>query len=674
MAACQDYRTRTARVACTSADSVVHRTHEFHADRCGQEMAHTVCVLFESKAHEAPPPFDSIFTSAACRLDPTVLLAVADSLFAADPARAGKCLQFGICARWHSLCSGLLVGRFAPFPFAPGPSMFSRGDKVKEYEVIAPLRSGGMAMLYLARRRGVGGFSRLVALKTVHTHLADDAGINRLFLQEARIAASVAHPNVVNVEEVGESDGNYFMAMEYVHGVSLAELLVSLQKRRLRMSAKLCVWVAAHVAEALHAAHEATGENGAPLQIVHRDVSPQNVLIGHNGHVKLIDFGIAKSQRVSRHATGGAVLGKLGYMAPEQLRVAPVDRRTDLYALGVMLWEMLTSRSLFRCIRIDDERDWDTRESPPPPSRYSPIATPALDRVVTRAIAFDANDRYASALEFRAALLAAEPAAAEVDAPRFAALMRNMLGDELERRRASFPSEVSVALELDAVDTSGRGLNIEELTARLRSSEAPSPPVVVQDGGIEEGDEPTTVRESPLAPRNERSLDGRLQALARALAESAGAAEPMPVVPADPTGAQPRVSARWASLQAAALSALCVGLSTLVSAPASAPPPSKATVEVGAIFSNSNAPLQVVRRAPFAERSRPALWLIADGGERFVPASARALRATPVAASSASPRAAADEIAEELPAAPVRAALRSHPVTAKSKRQRRRRD
>jgi serine/threonine protein kinase len=552
--------------------------------------------------------------------------------------------------------------------------MFTRGDKVKEYEVIAPLRSGGMAMLYLARRRGVGGFSRLVALKTVHTHLADDAGINRLFLQEARIAASVSHPNVVNVEEVGESDGNYFMAMEYVHGVSLAELLVSLQKKRLRMSAKLCVWVAAHVAEALHAAHEATGENGVPLHIVHRDVSPQNVLIGHNGHVKLIDFGIAKSQRVSRHATGGAVLGKLGYMAPEQLRVAPVDRRTDLYALGVMLWEMLTSRSLFRCIRIDDERDWETREFPPAPSRYSPISTPALDRVVTRAIAFEADDRYASALEFRAALLAAEPGAAEVDAPRFAALLRNMLGDELERRRASLPNEVSVELERDVADSIGRGVNIEELTARLRSSEAPSPPVV-----IEEGDEPTTVREPPFAPvaqRSERPED-TLQALARAIAEpepSGAALTPTPVVTDPRASAAVSGAGRWASLQAAALGALCVGLATLAHAPVAAPPPlhPKVKVEVGAISSSPIAASEApVAEHSLAQRSRPALWLIADGGERPVPAHFRGARPLPAAAEQEEALADVDSGHAEGRAKPL---ARELPAHAKSKRVRRRRD
>jgi serine/threonine protein kinase len=344
--------------------------------------------------------------------------------------------------------------------------MLLPGDKVKDCEVIAPLGSGGMARLYLARRRGVGGFSRLVTLKLVHPHLIEDERIVKLFLDEARISAHVAHPNVVHVEEVGKFGDSYFIAMEYVHGVSLAELLARLNERRLRLRPKLCVWLAGQIAEALHAAHEAKGENGAPLGIVHRDVSPQNVLVGHTGHVKLIDFGIARSQTEADPRIGArAVLGKLRYMSPEQLRLERADRRTDVYALGVMLWEMLAGRNLLRCRRLDDEGDWTIRENPPPPSKYSAHSTPSLDRVVSKAIAFDPADRYDSAFQFRTALLRADPAAATLDAPMVAALMRSMLGDELDRRRASWPSEVSGALEGETDGPSSQKWSLEDLTS-----------------------------------------------------------------------------------------------------------------------------------------------------------------------------------------------------------------
>jgi serine/threonine protein kinase len=442
--------------------------------------------------------------------------------------------------------------------------MLSPGDRVKDYEVIAPLRSGGMAMLYLARRRGVGGFSRLVALKLVHSHLLDHEGINRLFLEEARIAANIAHPNVVNVEEVGQCGGNYFIAMEYVHGVSLGELLGSLVDRRLRMSPKLCVWLAAQVAEALHAAHEATGENGVPLRIVHRDVSPQNILISHTGHIKLIDFGIAGSQHTSEHdGNGRSVLGKLGYMAPEQLRMQVADRRSDVYALGVTLWEMLTSRNLFRCQRIDDERDWATREAPPPPSKYSAIAMPALDRAVLKAIACEPDARHESALAFRAALLRAAPAAAQVDAPIFAALMHSMLGAELERRSANWPSDVSRELHLDEIENTP-ALNLGELTADMGGADDSR---TARDAAEED---PTTVAEAPSALRSARpagptAADGEERDSARARAMVYASATPstpqaqIDTVAVPPSDARPPAGRTLRALSLAALS-LVLGL------------------------------------------------------------------------------------------------------------------
>jgi serine/threonine protein kinase len=372
--------------------------------------------------------------------------------------------------------------------------LLSPGDKLKDYEVIAPLTSGGMATLFLSRRRGVGGFSRLVALKLVHQHLTEDSAMIKLFLDEARISAHVVHPNVVHVEEVGMEGGIYFIAMEYVHGVSLAQLLKRLADEKRRLSPKLCVWLAAQVAEALHAAHEAMGETGQPLHIVHRDVSPQNVLIGHTGHVKLIDFGIAKSQAALHHSEGGAaVLGKLRYMSPEQLHLSPVDRRTDVYALGVMLWEMLTSRSLLRCQRIDDPRDWAIRENPPQPSKYTPLSTSQLDRAVLKAIAHDKNERYETALQFRSALLRAEPSAARIDAPKIGAVLRAVLADELDRQRINLPNEVTVQLDMGAdITEEPKESSLAEFTTHIGNV---SVELNTDDS------EPTRIKSSPSSPR-----------------------------------------------------------------------------------------------------------------------------------------------------------------------------
>jgi serine/threonine-protein kinase len=517
--------------------------------------------------------------------------------------------------------------------------MLSPGDRVKDYEVITPLRSGGMAMLYLARRRGVGGFSRLVALKLVHSHLLEDESINRLFLDEARISANIAHPNVVNVEEVGQSGGNYFIAMEYVHGVSLAELLESLVERRLRMSPKLCAWLAAHVAEALHAAHEATGENGVPLQIVHRDVSPQNVLISHTGHIKLIDFGIANSQQTSEHdGNGRSVLGKLGYMAPEQLRMQSADRRSDVYALGVTLWEMLTSRNLFRCKRIDDERDWATRESPPAPSKYSAIAMPALDRVVLKAIACNPDDRYDSALAFRAALLRAAPTAAQVDAPMFAALMRTMLGEELERRRANWPSDVNVELHLDNHEGTSPALSLSELTADMGSSEESRVP-------LEDEDDPTTIAEAPPALRNARpgaSHSGEPPA-SQPSGPAAGCAVATPVVasrearidtvPVPPSDARPVGSAslatRGKTARALGLAALCLVLGLMLGSLAAGSQPGAALGEALKTAARAAPAVPVARRPTFTVLSELTLHAVADAGNRTRDARASGQAAEP---------------------------------------------
>jgi len=476
--------------------------------------------------------------------------------------------------------------------------MLSPGDRVKDYEVIAPLRAGGMAMLYLARKRGVGGFSRMVALKLLHAHLLDDEAVSRLFLDEARISANVAHPNVVSVEEIGRIGSSYFIAMEYVHGVSLAELLASLAGRRLRMSPKLCVSLAAQMAEALHAVHEATSETGDPLHIVHRDVSPQNVLIGHTGHVKLIDFGIAKSQPTGQHVGGRrAVLGKLGYMAPEQLRLEPADRQSDVYALGVMLWEMLTSRSLFRSKRIDDERDWATRESPPPPSKYSPIALPALDRVVQKALAFEASQRFESALELRSALLRAVPAAVQVDAPMVATLMRSMLGDELERRRADLPSEVSVQLDL-AADTGSASISVDELTADMGED-----PV----SQVSESRHRHTAAHSPAALRRSTPGDTSARlAIAPALpppvrAETSAAESEAQIVTVQAAALQVELpsavslAARTWMWRATCIGIACLAVGIVVGATVTGRMPAAATAQLSALL-----------RRPIAATMRPA--------------------------------------------------------------------
>ncbi|HEY6882295.1 MAG TPA: serine/threonine-protein kinase, partial [Polyangiales bacterium] len=180
--------------------------------------------------------------------------------------------------------------------------MWRAGQKVGEYELLAQLREGGMATLFLARRSGAAGFSRHVAIKVVHPELADDEQFCNMFLDEALLSSRIQHPNVVHVEELGQHEGAHFLVMEFVHGCSLSQLQRGLVARRRRLAPAYAVQIAMQVADGLHAAHQLADEHGRALDVVHRDVTPENILLAYTGHVKLIDFGIAKAYG-RRHRT-----------------------------------------------------------------------------------------------------------------------------------------------------------------------------------------------------------------------------------------------------------------------------------------------------------------------------------------------------------------------------------
>jgi eukaryotic-like serine/threonine-protein kinase len=226
-------------------------------------------------------------------------------------------------------------------------SSLEAGSTLGGYKILARLRAGAMGVLYLARRLGPAGFARPVAIKVIHEHLAQNKRFARMFIAEAKLSARIDDPHVVRVEEFGDADGRYYLVMEFVHGVSLAQALGVLRKRG-GLPVDVSVAIAMDVASGLHAAHEATDEDGQPLGIVHRDVSPHNVLVSYKGYVKVIDFGIAKAKESAGQTLTGSIRGKLAYMPPEQARSAKhVDRRADLYALGLVLWEMLAGRRMF---------------------------------------------------------------------------------------------------------------------------------------------------------------------------------------------------------------------------------------------------------------------------------------------------------------------------------------
>src|SRR5687768_9855243 len=222
-------------------------------------------------------------------------------------------------------------------------------ERLGKYELVRHLASGGMARVYLARISSVGGFERHVVLKTVRPERTEDQSYLTMFLDEARLIAALHHQNIAQVHDMGVAeDGTYYLAMEYLHGETVRAILVQARERTVRLPLGLATTVIGAAAAGLHHAHERRGPDGSPLGIVHRDVSPSNVIVGYDGSIKLIDFGIAKAEARSTRTQTGFVKGKAGYMAPEQALGHPVDRRSDVFALGIVLYELTTQARAFR--------------------------------------------------------------------------------------------------------------------------------------------------------------------------------------------------------------------------------------------------------------------------------------------------------------------------------------
>lgn len=307
--------------------------------------------------------------------------------------------------------------------------MLEIGQRVGDFEVVERIGRGGMAQLYRARTTGPGDFQRFVAIKVAHENLAqDEVGLN-MFLDEARLTACIQHPNVVRVEALGESGGRHYIVMEYIDGVTLSSVLTGLHRRGERMPVDVAVAIAGQIAAGLHAAHEGVDTRGRPLRLIHRDVSPHNVLVTRSGHVKLIDFGVAKARHRLSRSTVGTVKGKLAYMAPEQLAMVDLDRRADVFSLGVVVWEMIALKRLF--LGKDDlQTILNLREKPIASlRRFRPDCPEKLDYVVQTMLSRDLEERFATAAAARVAMLTSVPAALAVDPPALADLLPDPDGE-----------------------------------------------------------------------------------------------------------------------------------------------------------------------------------------------------------------------------------------------------
>ncbi|MEM6990821.1 MAG: serine/threonine-protein kinase [Myxococcota bacterium] len=281
---------------------------------------------------------------------------------------------------------------------APSSGGLPPGTVMGRYELLHRLAMGGMAELYVARQSGIGGFERTVVLKRVLPHLVEDPEFTRMFVDEARIAASLDHPNIAQVTDIDEQDGECFFAMEYVHGRNLLQLL---KESRDGLALSFALQIISAVAAGLHHAHEALGSDGRPLGLVHRDVSPSNVMVGYNGAVKLTDFGIAKASARTSKTVAGSIKGKVGYMSPEQCRGDIVDRRSDIFSLGILLYEVSTGARAFYAPNDFAAMGRIARADYIPPSEIDDTFPGALEQIIARALAKDPDDRYPTADELR---------------------------------------------------------------------------------------------------------------------------------------------------------------------------------------------------------------------------------------------------------------------------------
>ncbi|HEY6878438.1 MAG TPA: serine/threonine-protein kinase [Polyangiales bacterium] len=324
------------------------------------------------------------------------------------------------------------------------------------YAIYGQIGAGGMATVHFGRLLGPAGFTRAVAIKRLHPQFAADRDFTDMLIDEAHTASRIAHVNVVPTLDVIHEEGELWLVMDYVNGESLARLLDATPDRRL--PASIAAALISGVLHGLHAAHETCNDRGELLGIVHRDVSPDNVLVGVDGVPRLLDFGVAKARGRSRTTPAGHVKGKLSYMPCEQLRGGDVDRRADVYAAGALLWEMLTGRILFDGASEGEVVTRVLNDRIEAPSRLNSQVPAALDRIVLQALARNRDERFATAREMANAVGAALRVASQSELVDW---VQQVAGGRLAQRAGSLrtmvePASATSSLAPNAPPTRGR--------------------------------------------------------------------------------------------------------------------------------------------------------------------------------------------------------------------------
>ncbi len=346
----------------------------------------------------------------------------------------------------------LVVDPLASSSTVPPPTTIALG----RYTPIARLGKGGMAEVFLAIARGPMGFNKLTVIKRLRN--SEDAAHVQMFLDEARLAARLNHPNIVHTYEVGQAGASFFIAMEYLEGQTVRQIAAALASRGQWLSDPLVAYIAAHALKGLHHAHELCDFDGKPLGVVHRDVSPQNLFVTYTGEVKLLDFGIAKARGNATETETGVLKGKVRYMAPEQVNGRSIDRRLDVFAFGVVMWELLARRPMFEGEPVTILKRIGAEDAPSVRS-VRPDVSPELDTIVLGALRREPGDRYATADAMRGDLehflRGHDAAALEKELIR---LMNDLFADtrdDVHQRIRSFLARVSA----EEVPPSGTGLS-----------------------------------------------------------------------------------------------------------------------------------------------------------------------------------------------------------------------
>ncbi|MCS6797778.1 MAG: serine/threonine protein kinase [Myxococcota bacterium] len=277
-----------------------------------------------------------------------------------------------------------------------------KGTRFGRYELVRKIAAGGMAEVFLARQWGEGGFFRDVVIKRLFRHLAEHPRTLEMFQIEAKLLAELSHPNIPQVYELGREQGTWYIAMEWVDGHTVTDCVRVAGRQGMAIPHNVAIGIVLQLCEALHHAHERRDRAGKPLRIVHRDVTPENVMVTRDGVVKLMDFGVAATA-ARRDTDAGTVKGTFSYMAPEQVRGRPLDKRADVFALGVILYELTTGTRLFRGSDVQVMTQIVEQDAPPPSTRV-PDFSPELEAIVMRALVRDRAHRVPSAAHLAAAL------------------------------------------------------------------------------------------------------------------------------------------------------------------------------------------------------------------------------------------------------------------------------